>query len=309
MTDSALTTQTQPKPTVRTGGTMGALIPRDVEETFRLAEGLVMGGGAPKGVSATQAFTIIAKGLEVGFAPLQALSTIANINGKLAIYGDGLIAIARRGGNRVHETLEGNADARVATCTITRADTGEVITRRFSVQDARRANLWGKGGPWTLYPDRMLAARARGHAIKDGLADQLFGLHVAEEAQDLEPQADPTAPAAPGENASRIQRRLGTVTVEPAPDLEPESEPIEVNVEAEPEPEPITVLEAGDAAAARGCHTLAAFWDSLTEAEQEELAERHDTVWAPLAQQADPNAAEVELSNPTQDETDERSAA
>ena len=65
----------------------------------------------------------------------------------------------------------------------------------------------------------------------------------------------------------------------------------------------------GYTAAKCGIAALAEFWDSLTEAEQEELAERHDTVWAPLAQQADANAAEVELSNPTQNETDERSAA
>ena len=307
MTDQSLTTQTQPKPTVRAGGTMGALIPRDVEETFRLAEGLVKGGGAPKGVNAMEAFTIIAKGLEVGFAPLQALSTIANINGKLAIYGDGLVAIARRGGNKVHEEVDGNGEARVATCTITRADTGETITRTFSVQDAKRARLWGKTGPWSLYPDRMLAARARGYAIKDGLGDQLFGLHVAEDVQDIEPQADPTAPAAPGEDASRLQRRLGTVVAESAPEPEGESDALP-KVREEP-PAPVTSVERGLEAARRGRDALAEFWDSLTEAEREELAERHDAVWAEIARQADLAAGEAELFNLTQNETDERSAA
>ena len=203
------TAPAQPKPEIRTGGSMGALIPQGVDEAFRLAEGLVRGGGAPKGVTPMQAFTIIAKGLEVGFAPMQALATIANINGRLSIYGDGLIAIARRGGNRVSETLEGNGDARVATCTITRADTGETITRSFSVLDAKRAKLWGKGGPWSQYPDRMMAARARGFAIRDGLADKLFGLHVAEESEDI-PQRAAAEPREAPASANRLQRRLGT---------------------------------------------------------------------------------------------------
>ncbi|GLQ20357.1 hypothetical protein ACFFUB_02565 [Algimonas porphyrae] len=202
-------TELPAKADIATGGKMGALIPQGVDETFRLAEGLVMGGGAPKGMNKMQAFTAIAKGLEVGFAPMQALATIASINGRLSIYGDGLIAIARRGGNRVKETLEGNADARIATCTITRADTGEVITRSFSVQDAKRAKLWQKPGPWSQYPDRMLAARARAFAIRDGLADKLFGLHVAEEVQDI-PQEAAVSPSDPPESVSRLQRRLGT---------------------------------------------------------------------------------------------------
>lgn len=224
------------RPEIRTGGAMGALIPQGIDEAFRLAEGLVKGGGAPRGTNTMQAFTIISKGLEVGFAPLQALSTIASINGRLSIYGDGLIAIARRGGNQLDERLEGNGDARVATCTVTRADTGEVIKRTFSVMDAKTAKLWNKSGPWTQYPDRMLAARARAYAIRDGLADKLFGLHVAEESADIPAQESTVTPSEPPQSAGRLRRRLGTSA---QPEISADSLDAEINPDSSDEPDPL----------------------------------------------------------------------
>ena len=56
--------------------------------------------------------------------------------------------------------------------------------------DAKRAGLAGKSGPWTQYPARMLALRARGFALRNAFADALRGLVTAEEAQDY-PQAEP----------------------------------------------------------------------------------------------------------------------
>jgi hypothetical protein len=66
------------------------------------------------------------------------------------------------------------------------------VESRFSVEDAKRAGLWGKQGPWTAYPKRMLSMRARGFAIRDCFADVLKGLITAEEAQDY-PSDKPTA--------------------------------------------------------------------------------------------------------------------
>jgi hypothetical protein len=216
--------KSQPKPELKAGGALGALIPQNVDEAFRLSDAIAKSGMGPRGMETMQIMTVIAKGMEVGFPPMQALSTIANINGRLSIYGDGLVAIARRGGNQISEKLEGNGDARVATCTVTRADTGEVITRAFSVSDAKRAKLWQKSGPWSQYPDRMLAARARAFAIRDGLSDKLFGLAVAEEAEDI--PARNNAPASrdePSESASRIMGKLGTAPTEDADVIEAEA--------------------------------------------------------------------------------------
>jgi hypothetical protein len=61
----------------------------------------------------------------------------------------------------------------------------------FSVADAKRAKLWGKSGPWTQYPKRMLAMRARGFAIRDAFPDAMRGMITAEEAQDYPTKSAP----------------------------------------------------------------------------------------------------------------------
>jgi hypothetical protein len=58
------------------------------------------------------------------------------------------------------------------------------VTARFSVEDAKRAGLWGKQGPWSAYPKRMMQMRARGFALRDAFPDVLKGMITAEEAQD-----------------------------------------------------------------------------------------------------------------------------
>lgn len=63
--------------------------------------------------------------------------------------------------------------------------------------DIDTAGMRGKG-PWQQYPKRMLSMRARTLAARDGAADALMGLQVAEEMQDV-PVRDitPTEPDQP----------------------------------------------------------------------------------------------------------------
>jgi hypothetical protein len=75
-----------------------------------------------------------------------------------------------------------------AVCTVKRKGEPEQ-SRTFSVDDAKKAGLWGKSGPWTQYPKRMLQMRARGFACRDVFADVLRGISVAEEVQDY-PQTE-----------------------------------------------------------------------------------------------------------------------
>lgn len=55
--------------------------------------------------------------------------------------------------------------------------------------DAKRARLLGKQGPWTDYPERQCYWRAASLAYRDGAADALMGLAVAEEVRDYEIEA------------------------------------------------------------------------------------------------------------------------
>jgi len=136
-------------------------------------------------------------GQEIGLAPLQALQNIAVINGKPSIYGDAMIALVQNSlqCEGIEESIEGEGTANpIAICVAHRKGRKPVVAK-FSVEDAKRAGLWGKGGPWQAYPKRMLQMRARGFALRDQFADVLKGLLTIEEAWDTTELTDAPAPA------------------------------------------------------------------------------------------------------------------
>ena len=218
-----------PKPPISKGGALAALVPADLDQAFRLAQALAGSGDmVPKHFQgkAQACMAAIVQGMEVGLNPMQSLRSIAVINGRATIWGDALPALVMRAGHHVDVEIQGEGEKAVAVATLTRGDTGKEIVRRFSMADAKRAGLTGKQGPWTQYPTRMLSHRARSWAIRDGAADALMGLGVAEEVQDHGPDAArDVTPAAP--------RRGGVVY--DAPPAEPERDEI-VDAEAAYDP-------------------------------------------------------------------------
>lgn len=84
----------------------------------------------------------------------------------------------------INEYIEGEGDERAAVCVIKRKGWPERVYK-FSVKDAIVAGLWGKPRtPWTLYPERMLAYRAKGFALRDVFGDIFCGIVSNEEVED-----------------------------------------------------------------------------------------------------------------------------
>jgi hypothetical protein len=136
-------------------------------------------------------------GQEIGLAPMQALQNIAVINGKPSVYGDAMMALVQASPHceGIEEILEGEGTVNPVAVCIAHRKGRMPVTARFSVEDAKRAGLWGKQGPWSAYPKRMLQMRARGFALRDQFADVLKGLLTIEEAWDTTEQdrSQPTA--------------------------------------------------------------------------------------------------------------------
>ena len=134
----------------------------------------------------------IMAGLEVGLKPMQALQSIAVINGRPCIWGDAALGLVMASGEveSFSERIDGEGDKMVAICIVHRKGFKEPTEKRFSVEDAKTAKLWakisasGKPSPWVLYPKRMLQMRARSWALRDTFPDILKGLQVHEEVQD-----------------------------------------------------------------------------------------------------------------------------
>lgn len=209
-------------------------------------------------------------GYEIGLQPMQALQNIAVINGKPSVYGDAAMALVQASPVciDVEEFFEGEGTPNpVAVCIAHRKDR-KPVTARFSVEDAKRAGLWGKQGPWQAYPKRMLAMRARGFALRDAFPDVLKGLITAEEAQDYPEELnrskvakditprnplDMVAPALPVSDPAVIEEALADTVEEPvvlaerlhevAVKLEQQAEEVLQAVEdITPEAEPVPVI-------------------------------------------------------------------
>jgi hypothetical protein len=164
------------------------------DDAFRFSKMVAASDFAPKDFRGKPESCLLAiqHGSEIGLSPMQSLQNIACINGRPAIWGDAALAVAMASAvcESVTESIDGEGDNMVATCTAKRRGYEKPTVVRFSVADAKKAGLWGKTGPWSQYSKRMLQLRARGFALRDAFPDVLKGLVTAEEAQDY-----PTTPA------------------------------------------------------------------------------------------------------------------
>lgn len=148
-------------------------------------------GMVPKGFDSPESVMIaIQCGAEIGLTPMRSLQSIAVINGRPTLWGDTMLAICRSSGffdeesftETIAQLPENGGD--VAICTVRRKP-GRPVTREFSMQDANRAGLLKKTGPWQTYTKRMLQMKARSWALRDAFTDILGGFMSAEEAQSI----------------------------------------------------------------------------------------------------------------------------
>lgn len=172
-------------PALSAGGSVMAIVPQTFEETLRVSRAVVASGLAPSaligkltGEDAAAAVAVaIMSGAELGLKPMVSLRSFTVINGKPALYGDGLINVVRMSGkvaylrtgfakddmkilrdagvlpSEASEEAQPGITAKVfATltedertfgyCAAKRSDTGEEKTVVFSIADAKHARLW-----------------------------------------------------------------------------------------------------------------------------------------------------------------------
>jgi hypothetical protein len=165
------------------------------DDAFRFAKMVAASEFAPKDFKNKPESCLLAiqHGSEVGLSPMQSLQSIACINGRPSVWGDAALALVMGSPvcEHVSEGIDGEGEQMAAICVAKRRGYEKATVVRFSVSDAKKAGLWGKSGPWTQYPKRMLQLRARGFALRDAFPDVLKGLVTAEEAQDYPAQPEP----------------------------------------------------------------------------------------------------------------------
>lgn len=206
------------------------IMPRSIEEAQRYASGLIAAGIVPdafkfnkdilpppgqgtepiarKGeVNAPLVLMGILKCLEIGVPPQTGLAGLLPLNGRFTVWGDLAAALVQRTGKVKNQTVVWTGSALDeslplgewpddVTCEVRywREGQDQPYIGRFSIRDAKKANLWMNQykQPWLMYPKRMLFNRARAFALRDGFADGLHGLQIAEEVMDTLPDEAPT---------------------------------------------------------------------------------------------------------------------
>lgn len=198
------TTTTEKGLTVKLENRLFDFSGKSIEQAMVLAKILTDSSFVPAAYKGKPGDAVIAieYGQEIGLPPLAALQSVAVINGKPSIYGDAVPGVIQTHPAYEYHTLDfiGDGDTLAAVVTMKRRG-APLHTVTFSVGDAKKAALWGKAGPWTQYPKRMLGFRALGFAARDKFADKLKGLILAEEAQDYPDAINTTAVPMPKSTA------------------------------------------------------------------------------------------------------------
>lgn len=189
-------------------------------------------GFAPKGMESAESVCVaIQFGYEIGLSPMQALQSIAVINGRPGIFGDAAKALIESSGlmkdykqwyeidgkklttadgySRTPTTTELKNDNCTACVLSHRQGRDEPLVHTFSIGDAKLAGLIGKSGPWTNYPSRMLMWRARGYNLRDNFGDVLKGLRLDDELADMAPAETVSTAAA---TVSGLRNRLAELS-------------------------------------------------------------------------------------------------
>ena len=160
-----------------------SLTPKNLEEAMQYAKLIADSDFCPKESKGKPGNVLIAiqYGAELGLSPMQALQNVSVINGRPCLWGDALLGLVKAHPLFINIYEEVKND--VAYCRVERKNS-DPVEMRFGIDDAKKAGLWGKPGPWSQYPKRMLQLRARSFALRDAFADVLKGLNMREEVED-----------------------------------------------------------------------------------------------------------------------------
>lgn len=279
------------------GAQVGAIIPRSIEDMWRVSTMVVRAGLAPQalvgkktGEEAASAVAIaVMAGAELGLPPMVALRSFTVIGGRPALYGDGIINVARRSKKAAYIRTGYDDSGKFGWCEAKRADTGEEKRVEFSEADARAAGLWDdrktvkrKGfdgqwkdvpndAPWHRYSKRMLAWRAAGYCLRELFADVLGGITDEFEAHEIAAHDEPvnvtppSAPRPPSPPSSQIAAPVDEAEViDHSEIVEETGESVDAIMDGEPFDLEMFLNELNDAMATGKTHDdVVEIWDGF----------------------------------------------
>lgn len=170
---------------------------RSLEDAYRFASAVHSSGLVPTAYRSAEAVLVVMQtGMELGYTPMQAIRNMwPGPDGRPNEYVEASWARVLLSG-LVEDWSEEVTDEE-ATFQVTRRGLKTPIVSTYTMADAKKAGLVKDGGNWAKHPKRMLKARAKGFAIKDGFADVLKGIGIAEVRDEFYGQPKDVTPPRP----------------------------------------------------------------------------------------------------------------
>lgn len=159
-------------------GSANGLALRTMDDVERIAR-IAVASGYTACRKMEEAAMLVITGQELGLSPAQSLRGIYVVSGKPVLSADLMVAVVRRSGLcESWRVVESTAER----CTITTRRKGESheSTRTWTLADAKRAGVTGKG-VWSAFPAAMLRHRCAADLARQEYPDVLMGLYDPEE--------------------------------------------------------------------------------------------------------------------------------
>jgi len=156
----------------------------DYKEVLEIANILVQSGLFPNAKNKEGAFAILEYGRELGIPPVVALQNISIVKGRLCLSAQLMLTLAIR--NNVIYQIEKNDDHE---CIIkfTRTIRDKVVSyiSRFTIEEAKKAQLVRQDSNWLKYPKDMLFHRCVSRGLRRVAPDIIMGALLPEEASEI----------------------------------------------------------------------------------------------------------------------------
>lgn len=203
----------KPKPATVHADDKGLLVGGTLDEQWRLATAYLKSGLMPAALNTPEKILVATQfARELGLPPVTAMRQIYVINGTPALFGDLPLSLVMKSGQLediVEEIeLDEHGEPFRATCKVKRRYVNSWVIRTFTMEDAKRAGLLSRKGPWQTYPKRMLQCRARAWALKDLFPDMLSGSAIAEFDYDTLPESGHNEPVVHNDRRSSLNDKF-----------------------------------------------------------------------------------------------------
>ncbi len=134
-------------------------VSRQLSETMTLGDIFVKSGMFPDIKAQAQAVVKILAGRELGLSPLESMTNIYIVNGKVALQAKVIAALIKKSGKYDYQIEKQDNEECVIAFYQNNGKRIELGKSTFSIKDAAKAGIVNKDS-WKNYPKNMLFARA-----------------------------------------------------------------------------------------------------------------------------------------------------